>query len=149
MRPVLALAALLSLAACQQQDPASAPANESVSASNEQVGEKTAPLLEGRWSVAALDGRPVDAAMSASFAGGAASLVAGCVRRAFSYTQKRNQVSFQPDPGGSSNCEGQGASAQHATASDALQQASIVIFDKDGSEANLSGAGGNLTLRRR
>ena len=149
MRPVLALAASVSLAACQQQEAARPPANESASAANEQVIEATGALLEGQWSVAALDGRPIGAAMSASFAGGAASLVAGCVRRAFTYTQKRNQVSFQPDPGGSSNCEGQGASAQHATASDALQQASIVIFNKDGSEASLSGTGGNLTLRRR
>ena len=86
--------------------------------------------------------------MAASFAAGQASLSAGCVRRAFAYTQKRNVVSFTANPAGSSNCEGQGASAEQATASDALQQASIVIFNKDGSEANLSGTGGNLTLRR-
>ena len=149
MRQLTALAALLSLAACGQQEAAPPPANESAEAPEAKPADT--PKLDGQWSVAALDGKPVNAgsAMAASFAAGKASISAGCVRRAFTYTQKRNVVSFTANPAGSANCEGQGASAEHATASDALQQASIVIFSKDGSEANLSGTGGNLTLRRR
>ena len=143
----IAIAALLSLAACGQQQASPPPANETAAAPEAQPAET--PKLDGDWRVAAIDGKPVEGAgMAASFAAGQASLSAGCVRRAFAYTQKRNVVSFTANPAGSSNCEGQGASAEQATASDALQQASIVIFNKDGSEANLSGTGGNLTLRR-
>ncbi len=146
MRFFLAIAALLPLAACGQQD-APPPANEIAAAPESKPAET--PKLDGAWRVAAIDGKPVEGAgMAASFAAGQASLSAGCVRRAFTYTQKRNVVSFAANPVGSANCEGQGASAEQATASDALQQASIVIFNKDGSEANLSGTGGNLTLRR-
>jgi predicted small lipoprotein YifL len=149
MRHLLAIAASLSIAACGQQEPASAPANESASAAKEPASEKPAPALEGQWNVAALDGRPTGTAMTATFSRGKASIVAGCVRRAWTYTQKRNVVSFTADPAGSSNCEGQGTSAEQESAGIALQEASIVIFNKDGSEANLSGTGGNLTLRRR
>jgi predicted small lipoprotein YifL len=148
MRRFLAVAVLLSIAACGKQEPAVAPANDSAAAEQPAV-EQPAPVLEGQWTVAAVDGRPTGAAMTASFAGDKASISAGCVRRAWTYTQKRNIVSFAANPAGSSNCEGQGASAQLATASDALQEASIAIFNKDGSEATLSGTGGNLTLQRR
>ena len=147
MRPFLAIAAMLTLAACGQQE-APPPANETAAAPEAKPAET--PKLDGDWRVAAIDGKPVEgAAMAASFAAGRASLSAGCVRRAFAYTQKRNVVSFTVNPAGSSNCEGQGASAEQATAADALQQASIVIFNQDGSEANLSGNGGNLKLQRR
>jgi predicted small lipoprotein YifL len=148
MRPFLAIAALLSLAACGQQQAAPPPGNETAALPEAKPAET--PKLDGDWSVVAIDGKPVEGAgMAASFAAGRASLSAGCVRRAFAYTQKRNVVSFTANPAGSSNCEGQGASAEQATASDALQQASIVIFNEDGSEADLSGTGGNLKLRRR
>ncbi len=101
--------------------------------------------------VASIDGKPVSAgaAMTASFAGGKASIASGCVRRGLTYTQKRNVVSFAADPGGSSNCEGRGTSAEHEAAYAALQGASIAIFGKEGREANLSGNGGNLALERR
>lgn len=148
MRIILAIATF-SLAACGQQESPPPEANENVPAPA--VEAAATPELAGEWVVAALDGKPVaqGSAMSASFAGERGNISQGCIRRAFTYTQKRNVVSFAPDPGGSANCEGQGASAQLATAADAAQQASIVIFSKDGNEANLSGTGGNLTLRRR
>ena len=148
MRQFLSVAALLSIAACGQQETA-APANESAAEANPPASEKPAPSLEGQWAITAVDGRPSGAGMTASFAGGKASIVAGCVRRAWTYTQKRNEVAFTANPAGSSNCEGQGTSAQQETAVVALQEASIAIFNEDGREANLSGTGGNLTLRRR
>jgi hypothetical protein len=149
MRRFFVIAAILSIAACGQQEAASPPANEPAAAGEAPAAET--PALEGQWSVAALDGRPVGAAsaMTASFAGGKASISSGCLRRAWTYTQKRNVVSFAADPGGSANCEGRGTTAEQETAYAALQEASIAIFSKDGSEANLSGTGGNLTLRRR
>ena len=152
MRRYIAIAALLSIAACgQQQDPSPPTANESAPVAEQPAAGRPEPNLEGQWSVAALDGRPVGAAsaMTASFERGKASISSGCLRRAWTYTQKRNVVSFAADQGGSANCEGRGSTAEQETAYSALQEASIAIFNKDGSEASLSGTGGNLTLRRR
>ena len=149
MNRALTLAALLCLAACSQQQPA--PANEAESAPAGQVAEKAVPSLEGSWDVTAIDGRPVDAssAMVASFSGGNAIVASGCLRRAWTYRQNKNVVTFAAYPGGSANCQGRGTTAQQETAYAALQEANIAIFGKDGSEASLSGTGGNLTLQRR
>jgi heat shock protein HslJ len=151
MTRILTLAALLFVSACNQQPSGSAPANEAAVANDSSVAEAEVPSLEGNWIVAAIDGKPVDAssAMTASFAGDKASIASGCVRRGATYTQKGNMVSFAADPGGSANCEGRGTSAEHESAYSALQGASIAIFGKEGNEANLSGSGGNLALRRR
>ena len=151
MTRILTLAALLFISACNRQPSGPAPANEAAVANDSSLAEADVPSLEGTWTVGAIDGKPVGAAsaMTASFAGGKASIASGCVRRGATYTQKGNMVSFAADPGGSANCEGRGTSAEHETAYAALQGASIAIFGKDGSEASLSGSGGNLTLRRR
>ena len=148
MKHALALAALLSVAACTEQK-SETPATNAAAA--EPAAAESVPSLEGNWAVTAIDGKPVGegSAMTASFAGGKVSIASGCVRRGLTYTQKRNVVSFAVDSGGSANCEGRGTSAEHETAYAALQGASIAIFGKDGSEANLSGGGGNLTLQRR
>ena len=87
--------------------------------------------------------------MTASFAGGKASIASGCLRRAWTYTQKRNVVSFTADPGGSSNCKAAAPAREQETAYAAFSGATIAIFGKEGKEANLSGTGGNLTLERR
>jgi hypothetical protein len=107
-------------------------------------------LLEGAWAVAAIDGAPISSgsAMTASFGSGAATISSGCLRRGWTYTQKRNVVSFTNNPGSSANCGG-GPSGEQESAYIALEKASIVIFGKDGKEASLSGTGGNLTLQRR
>ena len=148
MNRVLTLAALMSLAACSNPQPA---AENEANAAPAVAAETETPLLEGRWDVAALDGRPVDAAsaMQAVFAGGKVTISSGCVRRGWTYTQKRNMVSFTSDPAGSASCEGRGTTAQQETAYAALQDANIAIFTKGGNEASLSGTGGNLTLARR
>jgi hypothetical protein len=150
MTRTLTLAALLLAAACSKQDQRPTGTNEITNVVEAPPTEMAVPLLEGQWTVAALDGRPVGAAsaMTASFASGKASISSGCLRRAWTYTQKRNVVFFAADPGGSANCEGRGTTAERETAYAALQEANIAIFDKDGSEATLSGTGGNLTLRR-
>lgn len=151
MRRTLPLFALLSVAACTSQESASSKESEKASVAGQPVAEETnVPALDGQWSVAAIDGKPVGAgsAMTATFAAGRATISSGCLRRGWTYTQKRNVVSFSTDPGGSANCGG-GTSGEQETAYAALERASIAIFDKDGNEANLSGTGGNLTLRRR
>ena len=146
----LALSALLFVAACGQHEDHSAATNEVTRAPAAPAAADSVPLLDGQWLVASIDGKPVSAgSLTASFAGGKASLASGCVRRGLTYTQKRNVVSFAVDPGGSSNCEGRGTSAEHEAAYAALQGASIAIFGKEGKEANLSGTGGNVALERR
>ena len=145
------IAAVLLVTACGQQEPAAPAANEASSAASAPAAADAVPTLEGQWSVAAIDGNPVDAgsAMTASFASGKAAIASGCVRRSWTYTQKRNVIAFAADPGGSSNCEGRGTTGEQETAYAALQDSTIAIFNKDGSQADLSGTGGNLTLKRR
>jgi hypothetical protein len=146
----LALTALLIVAACGQHEDHTAGTNEVAQAPAAPAAGDSVPSLDGQWLVASIDGKPVSAgSLTASFAGGKASLASGCVRRGLTYTQKRNVVSFAVDPGGSSNCEGRGTSAEHEAAYAAMQGASIAIFGKEGKEANLSGTGGNVALERR
>lgn len=150
---ILALAALLSVAACGQHGDHAAASNQSANTSTaptESAAAEGVPSLEGEWRVASIDGRPVGSeAMTVNFSGGKASIASGCVRRGLTYTQKKNVVSFAADPGGSSNCERQGTSAEHETAYAAIEGASIAIFGKGGAEVALSGNGGNLALERR
>ncbi len=86
--------------------------------------------------------------MTAVIGGGKAGISTGCLRRAWTYTQKRNVVAFAADPGGSSNC-GRTPSGDEEIAYAALNEANIAIFGKEGKEASLSGTGGTLTLERR
>ena len=149
MHRTLTIAALLFAAACSQQNQPAASSNESNEVA-EAPAEKAVPKLEGQWAVAAIDGAPIGAAsaMTASFAAGKAIISSGCLRRGWTYKQDRNVVSFANDPGSSANCGG-GPSGEQESAYIALEKASIAIFNKDGAEASLSGAGGNLTLKRR
>jgi hypothetical protein len=151
MSRILTIASLLLVAGCNQPQAEAPPANETSTSNVAAAAADSVPALDGQWRVTAIDGQPVSAGstMTASFAGGKASIAAGCLRRAWTYTQKRNVVSFASDPGGSANCGGQPPDATQETAYAALQASSIAIFNKDGSEANLSGTGGNLTLQRR
>ena len=137
-------AVLLLVAGCTQQKEAGT--------SNEQAPARPAeapavPELAGNWQVTKVDGSPIAPAMAAAFEGGRVRITAGCTRRAWTFTQKRNIVSFAADPGGSANCETPPGSKQEA-AFHALDRATIAIFDKQGREASLSGNGGNVTLVR-
>jgi hypothetical protein len=144
------LAALLLACSCSQSQTGSETANEAADASEAAAPAEVVPALVGEWRVAAIDGRPVDAAsaMVATFREGKLQVASGCLRRAWSYTQQRNMVSFTPDPGGSSNC-GAPPSGDQENVYAALELATMAIFVKDGSEASLSGNGGTLTLERR
>ena len=144
----LTVAALLLVTACGQQESSPPATNEAVAAPET---PKAVPLLEGQWQVTAIDGKPVAgaSAMTASFGGGKASIAAGCLRRAWTYTQKGNIVSFATDAGGSANCGGSTPDASQEAAYAILGKAAMAIFAKDGKQASLSGTGGNLTLERR
>ena len=87
--------------------------------------------------------------MTATLQGGRATLSTGCFRRAWTYSQDRNRVSFESAPSGSSNCGGQAPGQQEENAYAALDGVNIVIFSEKGKRADLSGDSGTLTLERR
>lgn len=138
----------LMLAACNQAEEAPAPVqNEPAEAAAPAVD---VPSLEGSWKVTMSEGRDASPmGMTASFAGGNAILSTGCFRRGWTYTQKRNAVTFTTSPSGSSNCGGSRPGAAEEGAFAALAESNIAIFAKEGKEATLSGTAGTLTLERR
>ena len=143
------IAALLFAAACGQQESSAPPqANEAVEPAK---APSEVPSLEGSWAVTRIGGVPdaTSLGMKASITKDSATLSTGCIRRAWTYTQKRNVVAFTTSPGGSSNCGGSSPAAGAETAYAAVTEANIAIFSKDGREASLSGTGGTLTLERR
>lgn len=149
MTRIAPLAALLLLAACGQQESQSPrQANEAAEA---EKAPAEVPSLEGNWAVARVGGvaDAVSLGMTAAISKDSVALSTGCLKRAWTYTQNRNVVSFDVSPAGSSNCGGASPSAGAETAFAALTEANIVIFSRDGKEASLSGTGGSLTLERR
>jgi len=146
---IFAIAGLLLVASCGQQNESAAPQPKNEAAAAPSPAAQVPPL-EGNWKVASLGGVP-DAAsvgMTASFGNGSATIARGCLKRAWTYTQKRNIVAFTSSPGGSSNCGSAPGGAEEAAYA-ALGEANIVVFSKEGREASLSGTGGTLTLERR
>jgi hypothetical protein len=137
-------AALLLTAACGRQDQPAAPAENvaAPAAPAAPLAKATVPPLAGTWRVADADG------LTATFAGGQLVLAEGCLRRAWSYTQAGNSVSFTSAPGGSSNC-GRTASAALDAAFTPITDANLAVFSADGKTVTLSGLGGSLLLARR
>ena len=150
MRVLTSVALLLVVGCTQQAEKTEATANDGAINAAADAAKPGVPALDGEWQLSKIDGRPVDAGSStvASFGGGKLSITAGCSRRAWTFTQKRNIVSFAANPADSSNCQSPPTTEQEA-AFQALDRATMAIFDKAGREASLSGDGGNLTLERR
>ena len=141
------IVALALLTACNSETRVDQPANDA--AAEEVAPAAEVPLLAGDWRVTKIEGKDATGlGMTASFSAGQASLTTGCIRRAWTYTQKRNIVSFKSNPAGSANCGGGTPSGDAETAYAALERANIAIFSKQGKEASLSGTGGNLTIER-
>ena len=150
MNRTLAATALLLLAGCGEQKQVPSTMNDASAATSAAATKKEVPSLAGQWVVATIDGRPVGegSAMTASFEGAKAVIAAGCLRRAWSYSQKQNVIAFQSAPEGSANC-GRSPSGEQESAYVALENSNMAIFGKDGRTASLSGTGGNLGLERR
>lgn len=147
MKRILPVTLLILAAACGQQESPPAPTNETATAA--EPAAKEVPSLKGSWQVTMIEGieaKPIG--MTAIMSGGRASLVMGCFRRAWTYSQNGNIVDFTASPSGSSNCGGQTPGAQAETAYAALEDVNIAIFSSDGKRADLSGGAGNLTFVR-
>jgi len=147
---MLPLALLLLASACQKPQEQQPSENAAANQAAEAATPAEVPVLEGEWKVSTVDGNPAvgGLGMTASFAGGAATLATGCLKRAFTYTQDRNKVSFTTSPSGSANC-GRAPGADEEAAYAALESSNIAIFAKDGKQASLSGTGGVLAIERR
>ena len=145
---IVPIAMLMALAACGEREAPPPPVNET--AEPAKVATEV-PSLEGSWSVVRIGGVPEAGplGMTAAVTKGSFTLSVGCFRRAWTYTQNRNVVTFKSSPGGSSNCGGSAPGAAAETAYAVLDDANIAVFAKDGKEASLSGTGGTLTLERR
>src|SRR5262245_22531840 len=95
----LTIAALLLVTGCTQ------PADRNAEVANDaaniaEPAPATVPQLEGQWQLTKVDGRPIDGSpVVATFGDGKVRAAAGCMRRAWTFTQKRNVVSFAADPG--------------------------------------------------
>lgn len=151
MKPLLPVAALLLVSSCGQQNGSnSVTANDAAAAPSAEPAAPTVPSLNGEWRIAKLDGRPTDPGpqVTATFAGGRVRLLAGCTRRAWSFTQQRNIISLAADSAGSANCEAP-PSVQQEAIIHVIDRATMAIFSQEGREASLSGNGGNVTLVRR
>jgi hypothetical protein len=156
MTRLLTIAALLLVSGCGQPGnsnnatSSSATSNDAAAAPRTEPATPAVPSLNGEWQVAKLDGRPAGPGshVTATFAGGKVRFLAGCTRRAWTFTQKRNIISLASDSAGSANCETPPSVEQEAMIH-ALDRATMAIFDQEGREASLSGNGGNVTLVRR
>ena len=146
----LSALALLFLAACNSQQATPPEANEAASQAPQPSAPAAIPNLAGNWRVLNVDGNAAvgSLGMTASFGSGSATLATGCLKRAFTYTQDRNKVSFATSPSGSANC-GRAPGADEEAAYAALEGANIAIFAGEGKQATLSGTGGVLALERR
>lgn len=150
--PTLAAVPLLLLAACgggaEQQEAANAANQASNKAAAAPAAPATAvPSLEGQWRVTAIDGRPLEQIfpMTAAFQGGKLTISSDCVRLIWSYTQDRNMVGFTSPS--AVECA-KGRTTNEVQVEKLVGRATMVLFAKEGAEAQLSGSGGNLTLER-
>ena len=146
-----AIALLLLTAGCNAREEAAPAKNEAAAGEVAAPAAVKTPSLKGSWKVTSIGGVPDAAAlgMTAAFTDETITLSTGCIRRAWTYTQKRNVVAFTASPGGSSNCGGGSPAAGAESAYAAVSDANMVVFSNEGKQASLSGTGGTLTMERR
>jgi hypothetical protein len=148
MTRFLPIAASLLLVGCGGQgEVAAPPSNDAAEAAPATAAKVAVPLLEGNWRVMSITGTPTTgSALTATIGNGRAELSAGCLRRAWTYTQDRNTVDFVEFS--VADCDRM-PSSEEDMAFVALGDANLAIFGKGGRDVTLSGSGGTLSLQRR
>lgn len=147
MKKVLVSTLALSIAACSQ--PAEQPAADNGSAAQANAAAQAAvPSLEGEWVVELLNGKKPDQIwpMTAEVTKGKFTIVSECRRMSWTMKQDRNLVQFTPAPG--VEC-GRVRSPAEIVADKGVKLANIVVFSDEGRKAQVSGAGGTISMTRR
>jgi hypothetical protein len=148
MKPILASILALSIAACSKPTEQHPAANDAAAAENNESAEASVPSLEGTWSIDQLNGKNPDQIwpMSAEVTTDKFTIISDCRRMSWSLKQDRNLVQFTPVPGG--ECARVRSPAE-IVADKTIKLANIVVFSNEGRSAQVSGAGGTLSMTRR
>ena len=148
MKHVLLAMALLSVAACSKPAEQQSPANNAESPATNEAAQEAGPSLEGIWSIDQLNGKNPDQIwpMSAEVTKDKFTIVSECRRMSWSMKQDRNLVQFTPIPGG--EC-GRVRSPAEIVADKTIKLGSIAVFSDGGRTAQISGAGGTLSMTRK
>ena len=148
MKHVLITLAVLSVAACSKPAEQQVAANNTASPATNQAAQEAVPSLEGSWSIDQLNGKNPDQIwpMSAEVTKDKFTIVSECRRMSWSMKQVRNLVQFTPIPGG--EC-GRVRSPAENVADKTIKLGSIAVFSDGGSTAQISGAGGTLSMTRK
>jgi hypothetical protein len=149
MNKLLLSALVLSIAACSKPAEQGQPAaNNTEAAATDETAKVPLPSLEGSWSVDQLNGNKPDQIlpMTAEVTKDKFTIVSECRRMSWTMKQDRNLVQFTPTSG--VEC-GRVRSPAEIVADKTIKLASIAVFSDEGRTAQISGAGGTLTMTRR
>ena len=148
MKLVLAPMLALSMAACSQSAEQQPAENNGAATENKETAQAAVPSLEGAWSVDQLNGKNPDQIwpMSAEVTKDKFTIVSECRRMSWAMKQDRNLVQFTPIPGG--ECARVRSPAE-IVADKTIKLANIAIFSNEGRTAQISGAGGTLSMTRK
>jgi hypothetical protein len=148
MKPVLLSILALSVAACSKPAERQPAADESKAVTTNEAPQEAVPSLEGTWSIDQLNGKNPDQIwpMSAEVTKDRFTIISECRRMSWAMKQDRNLVQFTPIAGG--EC-GRVRSPAEIVADKTIKLGSIAIFSDEGRTAQISGAGGTLSMTRK
>ena len=148
MKHVLITLAVLSVAACSKPAEQQVAADNTATPATNEAAQEAVPSLEGSWSIDQLNGKKPDQIwpMSAEVTKDKFTIVSECRRMSWSMKQDRNLVQFTPIPGG--EC-GRVRSPAEIVADKTIKLGSIAMFSDGGRTAQISGAGGTLSMTRK
>ena len=148
MKPIPVAMLALSIAACSKPADQQPAANNGEAAATNRTVPVSVPSLEGNWSISQLNGKNPDQIwpMSAEVTKDKFTIASECRRMSWAMKQDSNLVQFTPIPGG--EC-GRVRSPAEIVADKTIKLASIAVFSDEGRTAQISGAGGTLTMTRK
>jgi hypothetical protein len=148
MKPVLLSLLALSFVACSKQAEQQPAGNNAEVAATNRNAKEAVPSLEGNWSIGQLNGKKPDQIwpMSAEVTNDKFTIISECRRMSWTMKQDGNLVQFTPVPGG--DC-GRVRSPAEIIADKTIKLGSIAVFSDKGRTAQISGAGGTLSMTRK
>ncbi len=148
MKQIFLAVLALSIAACSKPAEQSPAANHAEAVSANETAQTPVPSLEGMWSIDQLNGNKPDQIwpMSAEVTKDKFTIVSECRRMSWSMKQNRNLLQFTPIPSG--EC-GRVRSPAEIVADKTIKLGTMAVFSDEGRTAQISGAGGTLTMTRK